>query len=135
MISSCPGTPLQLDGTRSSGGGIKALTYTWAALSTRSDNYPDIQPSLVSQGNVPRVTLSTELDGGRTYVFLLRVSNFLGSVSTEFEITVLRDSLPIPSISIEAPPLFTFRASTAVSLQASATLASCIAQALSLIHI
>ena len=100
-ISSCPGTEISLDGARSEGGGIKPLTFTWAAHPTKSDNYYEISNSLVSQGDTPTATLSTELDGGRTYVFLLYVSNFLGSSSAEFELTVLRDSMPIPTISIE----------------------------------
>ena len=124
-ISSCPGTALSLDGTRSSGGGIKPLVYTWAAHPTKSDNYYQISSSMVGQGSVEKAALSTELDGGRTYVFLLYVTNFLGSVSANYEISILRDSMPIPTISIEAPPLFTFRASSKVALQAKATLASC----------
>ena len=71
------------------------------------------------------VTLTNELDGGREYVMLLRVRNFLGVESEVAEVVVLRDSLPIPTITIAAPPLMRWRASDKVTFQAAATLASC----------
>ena len=45
-ISSCPGTQIRLDGSRSSGGGIKPLIFQWSCHPTRSDNYYTIQPSV-----------------------------------------------------------------------------------------
>ena len=108
-ISSCPDTAMDLDGSRSTGGGIKALTYTWSVHPTKSDNAYQITAGLIPQGNTEVAKLKSELNGGNTFVFLLKVSNFLGSSSTEYEFKALRDALPIPTISIEAPPLFTFR--------------------------
>ena len=52
-ISSCPGAPMLLDGSRSSGGGIKQVTFSWSAHPTRSDNYYAIQPT-VSFETCPR---------------------------------------------------------------------------------
>ena len=129
-ISSCPGTPISVDGSRSTGGGIKPLTYQWSAHPTKSDNFFQIQPALQSQmstsgGAADKVSLSNELDGGRTYVIVLRVVNFLGVSSEAVEVTILRDALAIPTIIIAAPPLLTFRATDTVILQASAQLASC----------
>ena len=124
-ISSCPGTALQLDGSRSSGGGIKPLVFSWSAHPILSDSYHKVQPALSAAGDAERVSVSTELDGGRKFLFLLRVSSFLGVQSDEYEFEVLRDPLPIPTISIEAPPVFTFRSSTQVSVQGKATLPIC----------
>ena len=76
-------------------------------------------------GERTAVNLANELDGGRTFVFLLRVVNFLGQTSEPFEIIVLRDAAAIPSITISAPPLLSFRSTDTIALQASATLASC----------
>lgn len=50
-ISSCPGAPMVLDGSRSYGGGIKPVVYQWSAHPTRSDNYYSIQPSVSSHAS------------------------------------------------------------------------------------
>ena len=123
-ISSCPGTALTLDGSRSSGGGIKPLTFRWFAHPTLSDNYLAVQPTL-SRVNQSSATLRNELDGGLNFRFLLRVSTFLGRSTPPYSVTVQRARIPIPTITIEAEPFLLFRASTGVTLQAKATLASC----------
>ena len=45
-ISSCPGTSVTLEGSRSTGGGIKPLTFQWASNPTKSDNFYEIRPSV-----------------------------------------------------------------------------------------
>ena len=77
--------------------------------------------------NAEMISLASELDGGRTYVMLLKVLNFLGVASTVTEVIVTRDSLPIPTITIAAPPLLRYRAADSITLQAAAQLASCFA--------
>ena len=52
-----------------------------------------------------QISVANELDGGRVYIFLLRVENFLGASSDIVEVTVLRDALAIPTITITGPPL------------------------------
>eukprot|EP00900_Chrysochromulina_parva_P009144 jgi/Chrpa1/18230/Chrysochromulina_OHIO_Genome00005840-RA len=108
------------------GGGIKPLTFEWAVHPTGSDSYYAAQRSLKLQGSSAQtVALSSELNDGTIFLFLLKVTNFLGATSEEYELGVLRDAFPIPTISIEAPPLFEFRASSFVSLKARAKLADC----------
>ena len=76
-LSSCKGADLSLDGSRSSGGGVKKLSYNWRAHPTKCDNYVAVQAALDAQGDVPTVHLGgTALDGGSAFVFLLVVSNF-----------------------------------------------------------
>ena len=129
-ISSCPQTSIQLDASQSSGGGIKALTFSWAAHPIMSDNARLIASAMLASGSTERVRLEeTELAGGRRFLFLLRATNFLGVQSPEFNFSVLRDPLPIPTISIEAPPLFTFRSSINVTVQGKAALPECFADA------
>lgn len=47
-ISSCPGTAIILDGSRSHGSGIKSLRYQWGVDPTRSDRSSSIQPAVSS---------------------------------------------------------------------------------------
>ena len=94
-ISSCAGSEVELDGSRSSGGGMKPLTFEWAAHPILSDNYDAIQPLLATLGSVDVARLSTALNGGSNFVFLLRVRTFLGSTSEEVQVVVTRDALPI----------------------------------------
>ena len=128
-ISSCPGTVLTLDGSRSSGGGIKPLTYRWYAHPTLCDNFYAIRPSLVAAGSASAVSLSGELDGGRNFSFLLRTATFLGRESEPSTVVVQRAAIPIPTITVGAPPLLRLRAGASVTVQAKATLASCFAGA------
>ena len=107
-ISSRPGTLLTLDASRSSGGGIKPLTFHWFAHPTKCDNYYRIQPSF-DFASTETVTLGSEVDGGATFRFLLRVSTFLGTLSELYEIEVHRAQMPIPTI-VQAAPLLRFPA-------------------------
>ena len=97
-----------------------------SSLSLVAD-YPCTQllAQMAQAGERTSVTVASELDGGRTYVFQLRVVNFLNQSSEPMEITVLRDALAIPSITISAPPLLSFRSTDTITLGASAKLASC----------
>ena len=65
-ISSCPGSPLQLDGSRSSGSGIKPFIFRWYAHPVLSDNFLTLKASLDAKGSVDSLVLQPELDGGRT---------------------------------------------------------------------
>ena len=131
-LSSCPGTPLRMDGVRSSGGGIKALTFRWGAHPTQCDRYYDVSGAL--QMAPPAVELCAPgadgadcvLDGGSTFVFLLTVENFLGGVSDPVTVRVQRADIPIPTITIDAPPLLLIRSTTVLTLQSIAALPSCL---------
>ena len=81
-IDSCPGTSVTLDASRSSGGGVRPLTYRWSAAPRSSDNYYQIATKLAASGSVDTIELGgTELDGGRVFELLLIVDNFLGASS------------------------------------------------------
>ena len=45
---------------------------------------------------------------GQTYTFLLEVVSFLGFKSAAYSITVTRAQIPIPTITISAPPVLAF---------------------------
>ena len=129
-IDSCPGTSLTLDGTLSTGGGIRPLTYTWTANPRLSDSYYKLAPALAARGGVGRgvVTLGpAELDDGRRFEIWLVVTNFLGIVSTPQSIVVQRAALPVPSISIKAPPVLYLPRASSVVIQAAASIANCFA--------
>lgn len=80
-LSSCPGTGLQIDGSRSTGSGIKPLTFAWSANPTTTDNYPAVQAALLSLGGASKISLpgsavsnqttTAVLDNGNTFVFVL----------------------------------------------------------------
>ena len=126
-LSSCKGADLSLDGSRSSGGGVKKLSYNWRAHPTKCDNYVAVQAALDAQGDVPTVHLDgTALDGGSAFVFLLVVSNFLGEVSEEATFEVDRAALPIPAVLIDAPPLLVVRRAAGAALRAAGSLPACL---------
>eukprot|EP00966_Prymnesium_polylepis_P218365 5054227-Prymnesium_polylepis.1 len=128
-LSSCPGTSVTLDASNSVGGGAKALSFQFAVHPTRTDRASVVSASLEAIGSSSKVTLARELDGGSTFVFALRVSNFLGQTSAPVEYVLKRAPKPIPTITIAAPPLLMFRAATSITLSAAASLASCFAAA------
>ena len=112
----------------SSGGGAAGLTYAWGIDEALSDNAAALEALLAALGSVPAVTLSSELNGASTFVFTLTVTNEFGVASAPSTITVLRDALPIPTITIPAaagaePVLI--RADASTTLAGSASLASC----------
>jgi hypothetical protein len=127
-LSSCPGTSLTLDGSRSSGGGITGLIYEWHADPLLCDNYYAVQSTLDSVGSSPSVSLRGELDGGQTFVFYLVVSQSIVGTSSWTSYNITRQTLPIPTIFIDAPPLLLFRSYTSIDLEGSATLPACFSQ-------
>ena len=111
-INSCPDTALELDGSQSTGGGIKLLNYTWRPT-TQSDNYYEIKGLLDVAAAQQLVTLPARLaataahpdgqrvlEGAETVVVLLLVSNFLGASSEPVRVTIQRAGTPIPTIRI-----------------------------------
>ena len=124
-IDSCPGSTLVLDASRSSGGGIRPLTYSWTANPRTCDNYYEISATLIAAGSSDIVTLGPELEGGSSFVIIVTATNFLGASSVPYTITINRASRPVPSVSIQAPPLLTFPESEAVALNANAKIADC----------
>ena len=130
-ISSCPGTALALDATRSTGGGVRPLQFQWSASPRTCDNYYQVSARLsaANSANAQTVALTgAELDGGNQFEILLIVQSFLGSVSEAYTISVTRAALPVPSLTIQAPPLLQLPASASrVALAGSATVADCFA--------
>ena len=131
VLDSCPGTSTTLDATRSSGGGVQPLSYSWSAAARECDNYYAVSSRLAAAGTAAgSITLTgTELDDGSTFTILLVVTNFLGIRSAPFTIRITRAAFPVPSISVQAPPLLLFPASASVSLEAKASIASCLTNA------
>ena len=126
VISSCPGTSITLDATRSDGGGVRPLTFSWSASPRTCDNYYAVSSALLAAGSVDTITLGgAELNDGAHFQLYLVVVNFLGASSSSFELTLTRDALPLPSITIQAPPLLALPASASVSLEAHAQIAAC----------
>jgi hypothetical protein len=76
-LSSCPDSSMTIDGSRSRGSGIKALTLTWGADPILCDNYYAVATKLTTsnQAQVQKVSLgSAELANGNTFVIWLQVS-------------------------------------------------------------
>ena len=125
-IDSCPGASVVLDASRSSGGGVRPLTYRWSAMPRSSDNYYQIAAKLSEGGSVSTIQLGgKELDGGHDFRLSLMVYNFLGASSPPFALTIRRAATPVPVVFIQAPPLLTFPSTAKVTLEASATIATC----------
>ena len=83
----------------------------------------------------PRVTLGGSiLGGGDEFEFVLVVVNFLGARSTPQAAAVRRAALPIPTITIEAPPLLLFGRSASVLLEARASLPVCFSETAVVFH-
>ena len=100
-ISACPGTALTLDGSRSSGGGIKPMVFAWSAHPTKTDKYFAVQGGLDEANGAQRITLRSELDDGHVFIFLLVVTNFLGQSSAPYTVEVTRATMAIPMITIQ----------------------------------
>jgi hypothetical protein len=71
------------------------------------------------------VTLQYELDGGRIFVFIVRVRNFLGQQSLAVQTTVTRQGTPVPTVTIDSEPFVRYRPNSLNTLTGSAFLASC----------
>jgi hypothetical protein len=85
---------------------VRPLTFSWSASPRTCDNYYPVSAALLSAGSVDTITLGgAELDGGAHFKLYLAVSNFLGASSSSFELILTRAAMPLPSISIQAPPL------------------------------
>lgn len=127
-IDSCSGTSVMLDASRSSGGGVRPLTYVWSALPRSSDNYYQIAAKLEASGSMSTILLGgPELNGGRSFHLMLIVRNFLGVSSTPRTLSFRRAELPVPIVTIEAPPLLIIPSSAKVTLEARASTAACFA--------
>ena len=125
-LGSCPGSQLQLDGSRSTGGGVRPLVYSWAAPPRSCDNYYEVAAALTSAGSMPSVVLpASALNGGSSFTITLTVITFLGRVSAPFHLTITRAPLPVPSLVVLAAPLLTFPASSGVTLEAQASVHGC----------
>ena len=99
-VSGCNGTEVELDASASTGGGAKQLTYTWSVHPTLSDSYYPIMATLGEQ-LVDTVSLSSELDGGARFEFIVTTTNFLGSTSTPAVASILRMKAPTPTVRIK----------------------------------
>lgn len=99
-VSGCNGTEVELDASASAGGGAKQLTYTWSVHPTLSDSYYPIMATLGEQ-LADTVSLSSELDGGVRFEFMVTATNFLGSTSTPTVASILRMKAPTPSVRIK----------------------------------
>ena len=77
QIDSCPGTSVSLDATRSSGGGVRPLAYSWSAHPRTSDNYYQIAAKMAASGtDISVLNLgSAELDGGSAFNLMLVVTS------------------------------------------------------------
>lgn len=70
-LGSCAGSGLLLDGSRSAGGGVRPLAYSWSAPPRSCDNYYDVTAALSMAGSVPTVTLPADaLDGGSSFTIV-----------------------------------------------------------------
>ena len=128
-IDSCPGTSITLDATPSTGGGVRPLTYSWSANPRSTDNYYQVAAKLAAGGTAASsIELgSAELDNGRSFNLRLVVTSFLGISSAPFTARISRSAMPVPKISVQAPPLMEFPRSATVTLEASASIAACFA--------
>ena len=126
IIGECPDAPLALDGSASRGGGIVPLTFYWGA-DRFSDNARRIKNAFAAAGTVARVTLSSSLNDGFDFRFMLKVCNFLRRCSDIIYRDVPRAPLPIPVITINSPdnPLRLRADGSRFQLPAKAILASC----------
>ena len=107
-ISGCNGTRIQLSATSSSGGGVKQLIYSWSVHPALSDRYYQIMETLQTR-STDTVELSSELDGGDLFYFIVLVTNFLSATSAPAVVTVRREEAPIPTVSVKAPKLLSVR--------------------------
>ena len=130
ILSSCSGTAVTLDASRSEGGGVRPLSYIWSANPRTCDNYLPISAVLKAAGSVSSIKLpGSALDGGQGFEIRLRVVNFLGARSTWTTVKLTRAPMPVPLVAIQAPPLLTFPRIATVSIEAEASIASCFAAA------
>ena len=107
MVGGCPDTPIALDASDYSGGGIRPLTFEWMAHPSKCDNYYAISAQLEAQRDHEEIALLTS--EGSSYLFMLTATNFLGRKSPVLYKSVNRTSLPIPTVTVLAPALTEIR--------------------------
>ena len=85
------------------------------ADATACDNYMAVSAGIASKlgsgEGVDTITLDYELNGGKEFVYVVLVRNFLGITSAPSEVTVTRAEMAIPTVTILAIPLLVFRKS------------------------
>eukprot|EP00966_Prymnesium_polylepis_P082861 1918980-Prymnesium_polylepis.1 len=108
------------------------MTFSWSVNPRLTDNSGPVQSALSAAAGAETITLlgqatdgTNVLDNGQTFVFVLVVTNLLGTESAAYTHTVTRAAAPIPTIQIEAPPLLEILSTASTTLPASASLASC----------
>ena len=69
-------------------------------------------------------TRQAELDGGNKFAFYLVVSSRVAKTSALTSFNITRQSLPIPTIFIDAPPLLYLLGTTSMRLSAAAAFRS-----------
>ena len=128
-ISKCDDARLTLDGSFSTGGGTRSLSFLWGVHPTESDAATRIGASLTAVRTTNPaasvVELSEALVGGQDFLFLLRVTNFLGQTSVQVTHRVERLRDQRPTIFIDAPPSLVVRRSGSIELFARAQVATC----------
>ena len=107
MVGGGPDTPIALDASDYSGGGIRPLTFEWMAHPSKCDNYYAISAQLEAQRDHEEIALLTS--EGSSYLFMLTATNFLGRKSPVLYKSVNRTSLPIPTVTVLAPALTEIR--------------------------
>ena len=107
VVGGCPNTPIALDASDYSGGGIRPLTFEWMAHPSKCDNYYAISAQLEAQRDHEEIALLTS--EGSSYRFMLTATNFLGRKSPVLYKSVNRTSLPIPTVTVLAPALTEIR--------------------------
>jgi len=131
VVGGCPDTPIAIDASDYSGGGIRPLSFEWLAHPSKCDNYYAISEQLESQKDQEQLALLTSK--GASYLFMLTATNFLGRKSPVLYKMVNRSSLPIPTVTVLAPALTEIRlrrgASNALryqTLEGSSSLPDCL---------
>ena len=108
---------------------MRPLTYAWSVSPAAAcDNHERVSASLAAAGSTAIVTLdATALDGGSVFTITLVVTSFLGLSSMPSTLTLTRAAMPVPSITIQAPPLLILPAAARIALVAQARTAPCFA--------
>ena len=79
VVGGCPDTPIALDASDYSGGGIRPLSFEWMAHPSKCDNYYSLSAQLETQKDQEQLALLTSK--GSSYLFMLTATNFLGRKS------------------------------------------------------
>lgn len=129
QISFCPGESFSLDGRLSSNGGIVPLRFTWRVVSNLTD-FPSqitakLAPFNAANGGAGSSTITLSDLPGESYVFALRVNSFLGISSPVTRWPLVRTGGASPTIVIDGASEQRVLPSSAVSVQAAATVAAC----------